>query len=151
MCKKQQYLKFRFSIIQNFDQGLRFLHNPPRCVENEGPPQNHLETAGLLDTKGVGINPPSPSDNWHGYLMSWNGAFWWRSLKTWLWTLYSKGWFRRKRRRRPRSKFCIIENRQGPCCFLHSFSVSKSLKAVSSRFQVILRGVFVFYTPGGIV
>ena len=49
-----------------------------------------------------------------------------------------------------RSKFCIIENRKEPFCFLDSFSVQKSLKAVSSRFQVILRGVFVFYTPGGL-
>ena len=45
-----------------------------------------------------------------------------------------------------RSKFCIIENRQQPCCFLHSLSVYKSLKAVSSRFQVILRGSS-FSTP----
>ena len=43
-------------------------------------------------------------------------------------------------KRRPWLKFCIIENRQEPFCFLDSFSVQKSLKAVSSRFQVILRG-----------
>ena len=49
-----------------------------------------------------------------------------------------------------RSKFCIIDKRKEPFCFLDSFSVQKSLKAVSSRFQVILRGVFVFYTPGGL-
>ena len=53
-------------------------------------------------------------------------------------------------KRRPWLKFCIIENRQEPFCFLDSFSVQKSLKAVSSRFQVILRGVFVFYIPGGL-
>lgn len=47
--------------------------------------------------------------------------------------------------------FFIIENRQGPYCFLHSFDVQESLKAVSSCFRVILRGVFVFYTPGGCV
>ena len=47
-----------------------------------------------------------------------------------------------------RSKFCIIENRQQPGCFLHSLSVYKSLKAVSSRFQVILRGSS-FSTPRG--
>ena len=79
----------------------------------------------LIETR-LGINPPtiltSPSDNWHGYLMSWNGAFWWRS-RTWLcWTLYSKGWFCRKLRRRPWSKFCIIENRQESCHLLHSLS-----------------------------
>ena len=42
----------------------------------------------------------------------------------------------------------VIENRQQPCCFLHSLSVYKSLKAVSSRFQVILRGSS-FSTPRG--
>ena len=78
----------------------------------------------LIETRLV-ITLPPPNNfkisDWHGYLMSWNGAFWWRSRKTWLRTLYSKGWFRRKLRRRPWSKFCIIENRQEPCCFLHSF------------------------------
>ena len=32
----------------------------------------------------------------------------------------------------------------------NNFSAWKSLKTVSSCFQVILRGVFVFYTPGGL-
>ena len=45
------------SIIQNCDQGPRFLHNPPVCRKRK-PHQNHLETHGncfqrLLDTKGV--------------------------------------------------------------------------------------------------
>ena len=50
----------------------------------------------------------------------------------------------------PWSKFCATENRQGLCFFLHSFSVCVTLKAVSSHFQVILRQVFIFYTPGGV-
>ena len=54
------------------------------------------------------------------------------------------------RKQRSWSKFCVIENRHELCCFLHSFSAQKSSKAVSSRFQVILRGVFIFYTPGGL-
>ena len=54
------------------------------------------------------------------------------------------------RKQRPWSKFCVVENRQELCRFLHSFSAQKSSKAVSSRFQVILRGVFIFYTPEGL-
>ena len=44
------------------------------------------------------------------------------------------------------TKICITENRQEPCFYL----TRRSLKAVSTHFQVILRGVFVFYTPGGL-
>ena len=41
MCKKQQYLQ-----LYNISTRVFFFYTIPRSVENEGPPKNHLETAG---------------------------------------------------------------------------------------------------------
>ena len=145
------FKKLNIFSYTKFRPGSSFSTQSPRCVENEDPPQNHLETAGNCALAWLGFWWELPNRLWNvnfttitSFPATLNADFfmkqlllklcmWCRPLVS-LWIKYGSTWHITKPGQNNRYSerkvtllndiaLMIIENRQEPCYFLHSFSV----------------------------